>query len=51
MNFKKYGNLEFLDPKEFYSGPWEPIDSDFSEDDGEVYDIVYSHGETRYTII
>lgn len=47
--FFNYGRLEWLDPRDYYSGDWsyEGSDEDFE------YDIVFSYSrqEYRYTII
>lgn len=53
MYFKNYGDLEWLEPTDYYKGPWR-FHSTAMADDGELYDIVESCGdrsELRYTII
>lgn len=39
MYFEGYGNLEFLEPEEFYKGGYIPVEIATGED-GEEYDIV-----------
>lgn len=39
MKFENYGNLEWLEPEDFYADAWYILDTDTAED-GETYDIV-----------
>lgn len=50
--FSYYGNLDWLEPEEYYSAPWNFLES-AEADDGEVYAVVMHNqtGEWRYTII
>ena len=50
-NFIGYGNLEYLDPEEFWSGPWRPVCQMMDTYDNEEYDIVTDGHEYRYTNI
>lgn len=52
MYFSEYGNLLFLEPKQYFDEPWKYICTVEGED-GRDYDIV-CHMETdefRYTVI
>lgn len=55
MYFKEYGNLEWLEPTEYYGAAWKYVCT-ATGDDGEEYDIValdseYIDGDVRYTAI
>lgn len=50
MKFDYYGELEWLDPKDYYADAWKYCGTERGED-GELYDIVYMGGETCYTTI
>ena len=51
MKFENYGELEWLEPEDFYVGVWKIL-SVATGEDGQMYDIVYINGVgTYYTII
>ena len=53
MYFKDYGDLEWLEPSEYYAAPWKYVRMEEGED-GELYDIVILGDypcELRYTNI
>ena len=51
--FEEWGELEYLEPTEFYAGPWKHLEI-AEADDGEEYDIVVIGGypsDIKYTNI
>ncbi len=50
--FEYYGKLDWLEPEEYYSAPWNYLEA-AEADDGEVYAVVMHNqtGEWRYTIV
>lgn len=53
MNFEGYGNLEWLEPEQYYKEPWKFLEVAVGGD-GERYDIVIKGNypcELRYTNI
>lgn len=53
MNFEGYGEIEWLEPEQYYTEPWKYLEMATGED-RERYDIVVNGDypcEIRYTII
>ena len=54
MQFEGYGELEWLEPTDYFAGPWKYLETARAED-GEMYDIVIDDRhypcERRYTVI
>ena len=54
MKFEGYGELEWLEPTDYYAGPWKYLEAAKAED-GEMYDIVIKDRcypcERRYTVV
>lgn len=50
MYFKEYGELDWLNAKDYYAEPWNYLEA-AQGDDGEFYDIVLKGCEVRFTII
>jgi len=48
--FEGFGKLEWLEPKEFWEGPWKPV-CRAKDEEGEGYDIVTDGKEYRYSTI
>ena len=48
--FEVYGELEWIEPKDYYAGAWTYVCT-AQGDDGEPYDIVRDGMELRYTNI
>ena len=49
--FEDWGELEWLEPTDYYAGPWKHLET-AEADDGEMYDIVVINGypsDMRYT--
>ena len=45
--FDEYGRLEWLEPTDYYGQPWSYVRT-AEADDGEQYDIVRNHDNTKY---
>ncbi len=54
MKFEIYGELEWLEPTDYYAGPWRYLETVRAED-GKMYDIVVMNRhypcERRYTVL
>lgn len=49
--FEGFGTLEWLETKEFWSGPWKPVCAARDVEEGKAFDIVTDGKEYRYSVI